>query len=984
MAFTPSPEAVIQSGTLPVSVPADIYSILFEWMPTVSGTCSQSACAVPVRGAIVYSILLIAVWLAGTTVKQVLAQNDVTEPASEEVDDEDTSGSDEAGQQEPPSDPGGPRPGETAEHSSSVSDGEEPVDQPSNPLTRILYAILAYGDDGDMGAADSVGSESTDIPAENTASSSSEFIPANEQSGEQFQNPIADAYTEKHGRQREYRVGDYTVTPSALAQDEHGEIDPSADDIISQTEELEKRSIAASGISRGFYTARIGSKYRRVLFAEDWPSPLDPAPLLDVFNDPSLGYDMSIHFEPKDRRKAIRDAEQKADSLRAEASVQNESGGSGSQYAANDKMRKAHAMESIRESMKEGSQPFDTSLYVSVAGDTEDEVDNATSKLASKMLDKPAEIKLSTIRGRQPLALQSVSPLGYDKFAAETDVDTGTVLLGGGVSALLSSMSVSGEMDPNGIEIGEHVTNGMPLIRDPFNSETNYNQVIIGDSGAGKSYNIKLQAIREAARTDDRMIIMLDPLEGFHGLAAALDAERILVGGERGFNPLEIEKPSDEAIERAKDNNQLKSKVKSVLSFFENYFETQGLEGDLGKKRVILNEALYQTYYDAGITKDPYTHAKESPTIIDVREKLKEIANNGDLMDPATEEEKADIEESAAQVHTMLRPFESGEYENLGKRSDIDITGNDFIYVDLSPQESSEGGGSGLMMQLLFQILYEQAKATPKEVIFIIDEAQFMLKEGSSLEFLSQRVRHARHFDMSIRFATQNVKDFMRTDQASDIINNAYLSIYHRTTEIEEFIEDLDITPAHAGFIKDARSGENYDHSQALYQINNDFYPAKITSQPAEHKIVSFEPGDDKTELPGITKSEESRLVKGIQHQLEKYAEKAAYDASLSGPVLPGDKLENSARTLSPEEKQAIQFIGWEYMVEALERIDEGEEPQKVISEYIDKKFDQMVDTLGEQQILNGLSERTVRENAPISANGESENPANPSEAGDD
>lgn len=782
----------------------------------------------------------------------------------------------------------------------------------------------------------------------------------------------------------EYKVGGEAVTPDFGADIDPGEAgDPgdSVDDEMSEdmttldtAGELETRSIAPNGVSREFYSARVGSKHRRVLFAEEWPEQLEPNPLVDVFNDPTLGFDMSIHFKPKNRRRAIREAEKKADSLRAQASVQTDSGGSGSRYAANDNIRQAEAMERVREAMKDGSQPFDTSLYVSIRTDDEEQLDSVENDLVSKMKDNPAGITLSTIRGRPLKGLQSVSPLAQDTFANETEVDTDTVLLSGGVSSLLASMSVSGELDPGGIEIGEHVTNGMPLIRDPFDSETNYNQVIIGDSGAGKSYNIKLQAIREAASTDNRMIIMLDPLEGFHGLAAALDAEHIPVGGERGFNPLEIERPTDKAIAEAEGEfNQLKTKVKSVLNFFENYFHTQGLEGGLGQKKVVLNEAIYQTYYDAGITKDPTTHGKPSPTILDVRENLEKIAQDGSLLDPATEDEKEAIEAAAGEVHTMLRPFVSGEYENLGKKSEIDIQGNDFIYVDLSPQESSEGGGSGLMMQLLFQILYEQAKTTPKEVIFIIDEAQFMLKEGQSLEFLSQRVRHARHFDMSIRFATQNVKDFMRTDKASDIINNAYLTTYHRTNEIFDFVDQLDISPAHASFIEDAASGENYDYSQALYQINNEFYPAKITSLPSEDAVVSYEPGQGRETLPGITDDGDSRLVKGIRHRIESYVEDSPYDATHRGPSIPGETLKNSARTLSETERAALEFIGWENMVHAVERINDGEEPKEVLSEFIDKKFDEMVDTLGEEQIMKTLEQRRSGGNTDEATSGRSQ-----------
>ncbi|RDZ32059.1 hypothetical protein C5B89_19355, partial [Haloferax sp. Atlit-47N] len=149
------------------------------------------------------------------------------------------------------------------------------------------------------------------------------------------------------------------------------------------------------------------------------------------------------------------------------ASIQSESAGSGSTYAASDKEAEAQNMEQIREALKEGSRPFKTSMYVSIRADDEESLEQQEEQLVTKMRDSPGEISLTTIRGRQMQALQSVSPIGKDVLRKEGELDVSQVLLGGGVGSLLGSMNVSSELNPNGIEIGEHVGNGMPLIRDP-------------------------------------------------------------------------------------------------------------------------------------------------------------------------------------------------------------------------------------------------------------------------------------------------------------------------------------------------------------------------------------------------------------------------------------------------------------------------------------------------------------------------------------
>jgi len=755
------------------------------------------------------------------------------------------------------------------------------------------------------------------------------------------------------------------VEPEAADQNEDSSEDgPSGTDEsisgdgLDDISKLHQRTLAPGGINRSFYDARVGHQYRRVLFADGWPDVLSTRPLEHVFSDPTLQFDLSIHFNPKNRGAAIRKAERRADNLRASASIQSESAGSGAAYAASDKEAEARNMEQIRESLKDGSRPFETSMYVSIRGDDEEELEQQEEQIVTKMRDSPGEITLTTIRGRQMQSLQSVSPIGKDVLRAENEIDTSQILLGGGVGALLGSINVSSELNPDGIEIGEHVGNGMPLIRDPFDSETNYNQVIIGDSGGGKSYDVKLQALREASRNDDKMIVMLDPLGGFHGVAEALDAEHIVVGGDRGLNPLEIQKPSETAINRIGESfDPLSNKYTSALSFFDNYFRAQGFQDGLGEKRVILNTALVEAYENKGITHDVDTHSKESPTIRDLREVLGHMANNPKEYNPTNTEQEELIREQAGQLHTYLKPFVSGQYQNLGKKSEMNIKGEDFIYVDLEQQESSKGGGSGLMMQLLFQIIYERSKASEKEVIFIIDEAQYMLKDGASLEFLSQRVRHARHFDMSIRFATQNVKDFMRTDEATDIINNSYLTIFHRTKEIHEFKDELNLDDSHADFIRDLRAGNNYDHSHALFQINQDEYPVKIKALPTEHEVISFDPDHETREdLPGIRDmAQESELVHNIRARLNEWSENAYDKSTPANPAIPGELLSNSVRSLDEQQQKALEVIGWEHLVEAIPRIHDGEDPETVIGEYLDEKIDQVLEIANEDAVRSRL-----------------------------
>jgi type IV secretory pathway VirB4 component len=352
---------------------------------------------------------------------------------------------------------------------------------------------------------------------------------------------------------------------------------------------------------------------------------------------------------------------------------------------------------------------------------------------------------MKTVKGQQLPTLESVSPIGKDYLQEEPEIDPTQIALSGGVGALLGSLTRSELLEDDGVEMGEHAFNGTPIIKDPFESETNYNWVVIGDSGSGKSYQTKLNALRTRAVKENTKVVILDPMQGFNGIAKAMGAKRITLGGSRGLNPLEIREPTDASRQGAGDDvDPLSEKIRDVLSFFDNFAHRQGI--DLGPERMTLTTAVTEAYRRKGITNDIETHSKESPTLVDVLDVLESMARNPEEFVVRIESEAEEIEANATTLINYFRPFVDGQYQNLAQPSEFDLRDEDVVYLDLSQQEKRQSGG-GLMMQLVFSLVYERAKETTDNVVFIIDEARFLMRNTANLEFLGQRVRHSRHLD---------------------------------------------------------------------------------------------------------------------------------------------------------------------------------------------------------------------------------------------
>jgi len=83
-------------------------------------------------------------------------------------------------------------------------------------------------------------------------------------------------------------------------------------------------------------------------------------------------------------------------------------------------------------------------------------------------------------------------------------------------------------IENSGIDYGIQQHNGSPVVVDRFSRDTGHNMATIGDIGSGKSFSTKLQIARTLMRDQDVEVMMLDPLNGFEGLNAALDGDKIL------------------------------------------------------------------------------------------------------------------------------------------------------------------------------------------------------------------------------------------------------------------------------------------------------------------------------------------------------------------------------------------------------------------------------------------------------------------------
>jgi type IV secretory pathway VirB4 component len=481
-------------------------------------------------------------------------------------------------------------------------------------------------------------------------------------------------------------------------------------------------------------------------------------------------------------------------------------------------------------------QAFDVSMYLTLRDDERETL--PTEAVTTRLRQAPTNLTPILPRLAQLQAFTAASPVARDR-GVET-LNSRTPMLGGAVGAMFPF--VAGAFAEPGIEYGTYALNASPLILDRFRRETGYCAMVIGRLGAGKSFATKLRLLRRAMFDGETVIIMLDPMRGFTSVAEALNAERVTVGGRQGLNPLELKQTPEDVLSAADDIDPWGEQISWVMTFFATFFD-QVADHSLGERSQTLRRAVQEAYNAQGITRDPTTHSRESPTIQDVIDVLEGMVEDPESFGYATTGEQEAVRTDAQSLLKDLRPSfrEDGELANLARQSEFNLDSK-ALYLDLHQEEGTQGRAeTSLMMQVLFNSVYERAKQTDKKVVFCIDEAHYLMNDAVSLDFLETAVRHSRHFDLSLEFITQTGGEFTLTPEAQTIANLCSVSVLHRINEEEEKIARwFDLNDRQVDWVTTAKAGEEEDgYAEALVGIDQEgWFPVRIRASDAEARVI--------------------------------------------------------------------------------------------------------------------------------------------------
>ncbi|WP_435349182.1 VirB4 family type IV secretion system protein [Haloarchaeobius sp. HRN-SO-5] len=636
---------------------------------------------------------------------------------------------------------------------------------------------------------------------------------------------------------------------------------PGSESPLDSIPDIHRTLVSPDCIEEEPNAVRTGEQWARTQWVAEFPdAPTDGLFETLYATSETRETDVSIHVDPRDTERTLNVLENKLETLEADYEYLSERHRAGARGIRKDLEDYRDLYDVLRNTPMTA---FDVSMYLTTRseapGDGRVDVDGVSNAARRA----PANLTPVTPRWQQLDSLVSASPIGVNRL--DDSLDASTPMLGGAVGAMFPF--VAGAFAEPGIEYGTYARNESPLILDRFARETGYCAMVIGKLGAGKSFSTKLQLLRRAMYDGDTVVVMLDPLEGFAGVNEALGGERVTVGGTRGVNPLELRETPKDVLESTPDLDPWAEQIAWVLSFFETFF-THVAANPLGDRTQTLRRAVQETYERAGITRDPSTHGRDSPTITDLVEILESM-----LADPAaygypTVGEQERIRTDAESLLTDLRPSfrPDGDFANLAQQSEFDLDAP-VVYLDLHQEEGVRGNAeTSLMMQVLFNAVYERAKGTAKRVVFVVDEAHYLLHDATSLGFLETAVRHSRHYDLSLQFITQTGGEFALTPEARTIASLCSMTLIHRVDEeAEKLAEWFGLSEREVNWVRTAKAGNDEDgYSEALLGVDEEgWFPLRVRASPYERTVLDGVP--DEVEGRGGDQQQELEVDAGLR-----------------------------------------------------------------------------------------------------------------------
>lgn len=567
--------------------------------------------------------------------------------------------------------------------------------------------------------------------------------------------------------------------------------------------------IAPSSIELFSEHFNLGTRMARTYYVYGYPRQVYTGWLSAIINLDEV-IDISMYVYPVESQVVLESLRKKVTQLEAGIQIDNDKG------RTRDPAKQAAILdaEEIRDKLQVGEQRFFRyGLYFTIYAGSREEMEFVTHKVESLLgqqlvFSKPAS-------SQQEQGLNSVVPQFTDQLQIRRNFSTDAL----STSFPFTSADLSQD---NGILYGINMHNNGLVIFDRFTLE-NGNAVVFAKSGAGKSFTVKLEALRSLMFGTE--VFIVDPENEYQRMCDAVAGTyiRLSLNSPTRINPFDLPK----VVDTEEADNALRSNLitlHGLLRLMMGGAQAQMQSGGAMMAPALspveeadLDAALIETYAKVGITNDPLTHTAMPPTIADLYDTLLHMGGTG------------------PQLAQRLRKYTSGTFAGIfSQQSNVDVN-NPMVVFNIRDLEDEL---RPVAMYIVLNYIWNKTKSDQKRRMLIVDEAWQLMKYEDSANFLFSLAKRARKYNLGITTITQDVEDFMGSRLGRAIVANASMQfLLKQSTSAVDVLADVFKLTA-----EERKRLSQFPVGQGLFFAGQNHVHIQVIASPTETSLITTNP----------------------------------------------------------------------------------------------------------------------------------------------
>lgn len=540
------------------------------------------------------------------------------------------------------------------------------------------------------------------------------------------------------------------------------------------------------------YFLQLENLFVKTMFVFTYPRYIETNWLSPIINY-DLTLDMGMYIHPMESKNVMYDLKKQVGKLESTIMIDQERGS-----ARDPELETALGdVEALRDVLQRGEvRLFQFGLYFTVYANSAEELRTLCEQLESTLGGLLIYTKEALFQMEQ--GFTTTLPLCMDKLKILRNFDTGS---------LSSSFPfTSSELtQDDGILYGINRHNNSLIIFDRFNLP-NANSVVFATSGSGKSYFVKLEALRYLMLGTD--VIIVDPENEYKTLCEAVGGNYldISLNSEKRINPFDLPVGSEDSGE-----DVLRSTVASVHGLINLM-----VNGLTPEEDSIIEKALYETYALKDITTDPESQKNEPPIMQDFYNILGNMKGTDSL-------------------RARLNKFVEGTFASLyNQKTNFDLDSGFVVFSVRDLEEQLRP----VSMYTILNYIWTKIRINVKRRLMIIDEAWWMMQHEDSAKFLHGLAKRARKYYLGLTIISQDVEDFLSSRYGKAVVSNAAMQILLKqsTASVDIVAEVFNLTEGEKYLLLESDVGEG------LFFAGLDHVAIKVVASFTEDKIITTDP----------------------------------------------------------------------------------------------------------------------------------------------